>query len=64
MSKAPDGEYEIKVAIESGEVLDGVMPQRAKSLIMEWWSLHRAELVDDWKLAQQRRPLQKIQPLE
>lgn len=58
------GEYEIKVAIESGDVLDGVMPQRAKRLIMEWWCLHRVELAEDWKLAEERRPLKRIEPLE
>jgi len=58
------GEYEIKVAIESGDVLAGQMPWRAERLIIEWSSLHRAELAEDWKLAEERRPLLKIEPLE
>jgi len=31
---------------------------------MEWYNLHRGELLEDWKLAQQRRPLRPIDPLE
>lgn len=58
------GEYEIKVSIESGEVLGGDMPERAKRRIIEWLALHREELADDWKLAQERRPLNSIEPLK
>jgi len=58
------GEYEIKVGIESGKVLDGDMPERAKRRILEWWMLHRVELAEDWKLAQERRPLNSIEPLK
>jgi hypothetical protein len=57
-------EYEIKVGIESGKVLDGDMPERAKRRIIEWWMLHRVELAEDWKLAQERRPLNSIEPLK
>jgi|GEM_PF-6870053 len=37
---------------------------RALALVMEWYNLHRGELLEDWKLAQQRRPLRPIDPLE
>jgi len=33
-------------------------------LIPEWWSLHQAELAEDWGLAQARSPLKNIKPLE
>ena len=58
------GEYEAKVNIESGEIIDGDLPNRAKKLILEWWSLHKEELAEDWALAQARSPLKKIAPLE
>ena len=58
------GEYEVKVSIESGEIIDGKLPNRAKKLIQEWWSLHQMELAEDWTLAQARSPLKKIEPLE
>lgn len=50
------------IAIYSGE-----LPPRAIGLIIEWATQHRqhrAELLDDWKLAREQRPLRRISPLE
>lgn len=47
-----------------GEVLQGTLPRRALSLVLEWLALHRRELNEDWSLAQQRKSLKPIQPLE
>jgi hypothetical protein len=58
------GEYEIKVNIESGKVIDGHFPSRAKKIVLEWHALHKQELMEDWSLAEQRKPLRKIEPLE
>lgn len=39
-------------------------PPRALGLVMEWASLHRQELLEDWELARNRAELNKIAPLE
>jgi hypothetical protein len=57
------GEYEITVEIESG-VINGRFPKRALKLVFEWFELHREELLENWRLAEDRRPLNKIEPLE
>ncbi|MFW6101881.1 MAG: DUF4160 domain-containing protein [Bacteroidota bacterium] len=57
------GEYEITVEIESG-IINGRFPKRALKLIFEWLELHRDELLENWRLAEDRRPLNKIDPLE
>ena len=57
------GEYEITIAIEDGTV-QGQFPSRALRHVMEWYELHREELLEDWHLAQERRPLRAIAPLE
>ncbi len=57
------GDYEIAVEIESG-VIRGEFPKRALRAVLEWAELHQAELMNDWALAQARRPLQPIAPLE
>jgi hypothetical protein len=31
---------------------------------MEWYTLHKDELAEDWRLAQQKLPLKPINPLE
>jgi hypothetical protein len=55
---------EIKVNIEDGEIISGEFPRRAQRLVLEWLELHRIELREDWSLAQDRKPLNKIEPLE
>lgn len=57
------GEREITVDIQSG-LVKGEMSKRAMSLVLEWYELHKEDLLTDWELARQREPLKKIQPLE
>jgi hypothetical protein len=57
------GEFEVTVEIESGQV-NGTLPKRARSHVLEWLQLHRAELLAAWALARDSRPLPKIEPLE
>ena len=57
------GEYKITVEIESG-VVNGTFPKRALRHVLEWLDLHREELLDNWRLAEQRESLKRIAPLE
>lgn len=58
------GKYEVRVNIETGEMMSGRLPARAERLVLEWLALHRQELLEDWKLAIERKPLKQIEPLE
>lgn len=58
------GGQRISVAIEDARVLSGDFPGRARKMVLDWLELHRDELTADWKLAQERKPLKKIDPLE
>lgn len=58
------GEHEALVEIETGEILEGQVPTRARRLVEEWVSQHRAELLRRWELARELQPLGKIDPLE
>ena len=58
------GSHEAMIGIEKLEILSGTLPKRAKSLVLEWAFEHRAELMDDWTLAEQHHPLNQIEPLE
>ena len=58
------GEYEIRVNIETGEIMSGNFPKRAEKLVLEWRQLHVDELIQDWQRAEQRQPLERIEPLE
>lgn len=57
------GEYEITVDIETG-VVTGRFPRRALHAVLEWYALHKDELLHNWQAAMERKPLSKIEPLE
>ena len=57
------GEFKITVEIESGYVR-GDFPPRAQRLVLEWAALHKPELLENWNLARQRKPLNPVAPLE
>jgi hypothetical protein len=57
------GEYEVAVHLWSG-VVQGRFPPRALRNVMEWYDLHRVELLRNWELAEDGRPLAPIDPLE
>ena len=57
------GEFEITVEIHTG-VVTGKFPRRALRLVLEWYSLHKAELAENWSLAESKNPLKTIEPLE
>jgi len=33
-------------------------------MIQEWRKLHKSELLENWKKAEQNRPIEEIKPLE
>lgn len=51
------------IAIETGAVLRGEIPDRALRLVREWTNEHHDALTDDWERARQREPLLPIPPL-
>ncbi|RKY10900.1 MAG: transcriptional regulator [Planctomycetota bacterium] len=57
------GDDEIVVEIRTGNV-SGSMSNRAIKLIQEWRQLHEDELLEDWKLAELKKALFAINPLE
>jgi hypothetical protein len=57
------GDDEIIVEIESG-VITGRMSKRGIALVQEWRELHKAELLDNWRLAEEKKELKRIDPLE
>ena len=52
------------ISIRTLALLRGRLPPRVFGLVMEWTSLHQAELMRDWDLARQQAGLQEIEPLE
>jgi hypothetical protein len=57
------GDDEVVVEIESGKV-SGSMSKRALMMVQAWREEHKEELMNDWKLAEQKKALFPIKPLE
>ncbi|MGR8999957.1 MAG: DUF4160 domain-containing protein [Gammaproteobacteria bacterium] len=57
------GEHEVLISL-NGVVMEGKIPRRALSLVLEWLALHRDELLENWMRCKQRKPLLTIEPLE
>ena len=57
------GEHEALIDIRTLDVMQGSLPRRALTLVLEWASEHRAELIEDWDLCSHMQTPKKIQPL-
>jgi hypothetical protein len=53
----------VSVGIRPFTILAGRIHPRAQALVMEWVSLHEAELLAAWEAAQSGREIQKIEGL-
>ena len=53
----------MSVDIQSLSVLEGNFPPRALGLVIEWASLHKNELLENWNIARQQQAPKKIKPL-
>jgi hypothetical protein len=57
------GDFEMIVEINSG-IVEGKFPKRALNLVMEWYEIHKDELMQNWELIRTTGDFIKIQPLE
>lgn len=57
------GGQEVTIEIETG-VVTGSMSKRALRLVLEWYDLHRDDLLADWQRAIRKEQLTPIAPLE
>lgn len=52
------------IDIRTLAVFSGHLSPRVLGLVIEWATLHRRELLEDWERAQSQEELRKIPPLE
>ena len=57
------GEYEITVDIHTG-VVAGKFPKRSLHHVLQWYELHKDELLEDWNLCRNQQMPNPIEPLE
>jgi hypothetical protein len=54
----------VEISILDLAVRAGTVPPRVLGLIMEWASMHKEELLQNWESARNQQPLTDIRPLE
>ena len=55
---------EAQIRIQPIGLLNGALPPRALALVVEWATIHQAELLDNWRRLHTDEPAAKIAPLE
>ena len=56
--------YKAIISIKNLAILEGSLPPKVLGLVIEWASIHKKELVENWQLSEQFKELKKIPPLE
>ena len=56
-------ESKIIIYIESG-LVEGKFPKRALKIVLEWYELHKDELLENWERCAKRQQPKPISPLE
>lgn len=57
-------EYKAMISIHDLALLNGNLPPKVLGLVIEWASIHKKALTEDWNLAEKFAELKKIPPLE
>lgn len=57
------GDKKAAFEIDSLNMVEGDLPIRVRSLVIEWADKHKEELRKDWELAQEGKVPNKIEPL-
>ena len=57
------GEFQAVVDIQEGVAMSGYLPRRQLKLVLAWSEIHKDELMQDWELARDGKPLISIEGL-
>jgi hypothetical protein len=55
--------YKATIDINNLTIIQGKLPPRVFGLVVEWVTMHKKELLKNWKLARAQKPLRPIEPL-
>lgn len=51
------------VDIQEGTVIKGKLPNRQLKFVLAWCEIHKDELMQNWELSKDNKPLNRINPL-
>jgi len=52
------------IDLKNLSILEGKLSPKVLGLVIEWAALHQTELLENWQLARENQPLNRVQPLE
>ena len=55
--------FEASIDIENLKIIRGNIPPRIYGIVVEWASLHKKELIKNWKNAKNLKEIKSIKPL-
>ena len=58
------GDFRAVISINDFALLEGKLPAKTLGLVVEWAVLHQEELIKNWELMEQNKPMSKIDPLQ
>ncbi len=56
-------EYKASISIQTLGIIEGKLPSRVLSLVIEWAQEHQEELFNDWSSIKETGKYEKIKPL-
>lgn len=57
------GNYKALFDITEGTVIKGGLPKKQLKYVLAWADIHQEELLQNWELAKNKKPLNRINPL-
>jgi hypothetical protein len=57
------GEYKASISINDLALLNGDLPSRIHGYVIEWASMHKQELIENWNMVRTGGEYKKIKPL-
>ena len=57
------GKYKAIFDIDEGIIIKGALPRRQLKFVLAWAEIHKDELMQNWELAKENKPLNRINPL-
>jgi hypothetical protein len=51
------------IDLKNLSILEGKLSPKVLGLVIEWAALHQTELLENWQLARENQPLNRVQPL-
>jgi hypothetical protein len=57
------GDQRAAFSIQDLRLIEGALPHRIISLVLEWAFQHREELMENWRRVELKEDLRKIEPL-